>query len=103
MIFTAPWAVSTCDKCVGSFGTSGHLPPEKLVVKSHLELEGMTNTRETEAVLEKVVVLEPHCTLGYCSGKGWSENGQKGSRSCEQETVLVDSSCVWAASYRLTN
>lgn len=39
----------------------------------------MTNTRGTETVLEKVVVLKPHCTLEYCSGKKWSENSQKGS------------------------
>lgn len=53
----APWAIPTRDNCVSSFGTNGHLPLRKLCVKSHLELEGMTNTRETEAVLETVVLL----------------------------------------------
>jgi len=62
----------------------------------------MTNTRETEAALEKVVVSQPHCTLGCCSGKGWSENGQKRSWTCEKVTVRIDSFCVQAASHKLT-
>lgn len=59
--------------------------------------------RDTEAVLEKVVVLQSCCALECCPGRGWGENRQKGFGAVSKDTVLVDSACVQAASYKLTN
>lgn len=50
-----------------------------------------------------VVVLQSCCALECCPGKGWGENRQKGLGAVSKDTVLVDSACVQAASYKLTN
>lgn len=47
----------------------------------------MAGARDTEAVLEKVVVSQSLCTVEYCPGKGWSENRQKGLGAVSKDAV----------------
>lgn len=67
-IFTELWTIPPHGNCVKIFGTSRQLPPRKTCVKSHLELEGMANTRETEIRVRKSglysLIAHWHVTLG---------------------------------------